>query len=125
MNPQNRQLIRFLLLIATALFVFGHWSTGCGTPAGVTEVTIQNLQYNPANLTIKKGDTVRWTNKDQTAHTSTSDDFQAGQDNPPAAWDSQPLNPGQTFDHQFDTAGTFPYHCSVHNYLKGTITVEE
>ncbi|MHB9054344.1 MAG: cupredoxin domain-containing protein [Thermoleophilia bacterium] len=105
--------------------MFGHWSTGCGTPAGVTAVTIQNLQYNPADLTIKKGDTVRWTNKDQTAHTSTSDDFQAGRDNPPTAWDSQPLNPGQTFDRQFDTAGTFPYHCSVHNYLKGTITVEE
>ena len=122
---KNLHPIAAAVLLVAAAFVLEFLFSGCGTPAGVVEVPIQNLQYNPADLTISKGTTVRWINRDQTAHTATSDDFQAGQQNPPTAWDSQPLSPGDTFDQQFDTVGSFPYHCSIHKYLKGTITVTE
>ncbi|MBI5884560.1 hypothetical protein HZB89_00510, partial [archaeon] len=37
------------------------------------EVSIQNYSFSPAELTIKKGDSVKWTNLDGVSHTATSD----------------------------------------------------
>lgn len=31
---------------------------------------------------------------------------------------------GQTYQHQFMTAGTFPYHCSFHSAMTGSVTVD-
>jgi plastocyanin len=81
------------------------------------DVTIQNFAFSPANLSIKAGDTVRWTNRDSTAyHTVTSDS--GGSE-----LISDVLGDGASFSHKFTTAGTFPYHCSIHTSMKGTITV--
>jgi plastocyanin len=33
------------------------------------------------------------------------------------------LTQNQTFTFTFTTAGTFPYHCSIHPYMKAKITV--
>ena len=82
--------------------------------AAAHSVSIANFAFAPANLTIAAGDTVTWTNNDQTAHTSTSDN---------GAWDSGPLQPGASFSHTFTTAGTFSYHCSIHPFMTATITV--
>ena len=30
---------------------------------------------------------------------------------------------GQTFSHTFAAAGSVPYHCSIHPFMKGTVTV--
>jgi len=83
--------------------------------ADATAVTIQNFAFSPASLTIKKGETVTWTNKDSTAHTVTSDNN---------VFSSNPLNNGQTFSFTFNNAGTFPYHCNIHPMMKATITVQ-
>lgn len=39
----------------------------------IVDVSIFNSAFDPANLTINAGDTVRWTNNDGRIHTSTSD----------------------------------------------------
>jgi plastocyanin len=113
-----------LLLAAVAL-------TSCAglppTPGG-DRVVIQDLKFLPSTLTVTKGTTVTWTNNDQTAHTVTSDDFPDPADTtatpPPGSFTSTVLNPGETYSHRFDQAGTVPYHCQIHSYLKGTVVVK-
>ena len=54
-------------------------------------------------------------NNDGTQHTVTSDT--AG------LFDSGYVNPGQTFSLAFPVAGTYHFHCAIHTYMTGTITV--
>ncbi|HET6924285.1 MAG TPA: cupredoxin family copper-binding protein [Candidatus Saccharimonadales bacterium] len=80
-------------------------------------VTIQNFAFSPANLTVPQGTAVTWTNKDSTAHTVTSDS------GGPFVLNSGTIEPGLTFSTTLNKTGTFPYHCSIHPNMKGTITV--
>jgi plastocyanin len=70
--------------------------------------------FNPASLTISAGTTVVWTNNGQAPHTTTSDT---------QIWESGTLNNGQSFSYQFNTPGTYPYHCEIHTSMQGTIVV--
>ncbi len=72
--------------------------------------------FNPATLTIKVGTQVVWTNTTDAAHTVTSD--MAG-----VFGTTGNLTQNQTFMFTFPAAGTFAYHCTVHPYMKATITV--
>lgn len=91
-------------------------STNTTTQGTTHQVTIQNFAFSPASLTINKGDTVVWTNKDSAPHTVTS---QTGNE-----LSSQTLSQGQTYSHTFNTAGTYDYYCTIHPYMKATITVQ-
>ena len=81
--------------------------------ASGTAVSIANFAFNPADVTVKVGQSVTWTNNDTTTHTVTGADF-----------DSGPLAPGATYSHTFATAGTFDYHCSIHTSMTGKVTVQ-
>lgn len=76
------------------------------------EISIVDFTYDPATLTVEKGTTVTWTNKDTVPHTVTSDTFT-----------SASMNPGQTYSFTFDTVGIFDYHCAFHPNMKGKIVV--
>jgi len=82
--------------------------------AAGTTAEIKGFAFVPPAVTAKVGDTITWTNNDTTAHTVTLDDKSV---------DSANIAPGATFSHAFTAAGTFPYHCSIHTTMKGTITV--
>jgi plastocyanin len=79
-------------------------------------VVIQNFSFKPAHITIKRGTTVRWINKDSTAHTVTA--------NKKRSFDSGRLGKGQRYTHTFKRAGKKPYHCEIHPHMKGRITVK-
>jgi plastocyanin len=81
---------------------------------GSSAVEMKDLAFNPASITVSSGSTVTWTNNDTTAHTVTFDDASA---------DSGARDPRSTFDHTFATAGTFAYHCNIHSFMHGTVTV--
>jgi plastocyanin len=81
------------------------------------DVTIENMAFTPASLTVKKGLTITWTNKDSLAHTVTSDSG--------SELSSGTIAPGSTYSHNFSTVGTYKYHCSIHPNMTGTITVTE
>lgn len=81
-------------------------------------VTIQNFAFSPATLTVKPGTTVTWTNQDSASHTVVS------ADGAPAAFQSGTLATGSTYQFTFATAGTYPYHCSIHPSMTGTIVVQ-
>ncbi|HVS78726.1 MAG TPA: cupredoxin family copper-binding protein [Candidatus Saccharimonadales bacterium] len=85
------------------------------TPQATNKVSIQNFAFSPASITVKKGTTVTWTNNDSTAHTVTADSG----DGP----NSQLLSQGQSYSFTFNQTGTFSYHCSIHTYMTGMVTV--
>jgi plastocyanin len=91
---------------------------GCGTaPApepekGVTDVLMRNVDFSPAVVTIKQGETVRWTNTDIVPHTATSGN--PGDADEGADFDSPFLGSGQSYRRQFDQAGEYIYYCRVH-----------
>ncbi len=92
----------------------GSTTTTAGGPTA--SVSIASFAFNPATLTVAAGTTVTWTNNDSTTHTVTST---AG----PASFDSGFVSPGGTFSFKFTQVGTYEYHCSIHTYMLGSVTV--
>jgi plastocyanin len=80
------------------------------------EVEIEDFAFSPATLTIKKGSTVKWTNKDDIGHTATSND---------GAFDSGILSKGQTYSFTFNEVGEFAYHCTPHPNMTAKVVVTE
>lgn len=70
--------------------------------------------YAPNKAKVAVGGTVTWKNVDSAAHTVTA---------PDGTFDSGLVMAGKTFSHKFGTAGTFNYACTVHPWMKGTVTV--
>lgn len=90
-----------------------------GNP-GTNEVFIQGMEFNPGTITVAVNSTVTWTNKDGVAHTVTSDTglFDSGSISSAGGYGG-----GGIYRHAFTTAGTFPYHCSFHASMTGTVIV--
>jgi plastocyanin len=97
---------------------------GAAVAATVRDVTIQNLSFNPASIKGKLGDSIKWTNADPFGHTSSSDGFNDGQGTVGVdLWHSGTIQSGGTFTFGFTVAGSFPYHCSIHSSMHGTVQV--
>ena len=112
---------------------------GTATPAGTTTgaaaaatltiptgaATPGNPAYEPASLTVKKGDAIDVVNKDSSPHTVTSgtglEDPNAGQ-----MFDTSIINAAASA--QLATAdleaGEYDFHCAVHPFMTGTLKVE-
>jgi cytochrome c oxidase subunit 2 len=84
-----------------------------------------NPAYSPDTLSVKKGDTIQITNKDTVPHTVTN-----GKDasDPTAGklFDTSLINAGSTAKLATTklSAGTYPFHCSVHPYMTGVLKVQ-
>jgi plastocyanin len=121
--------VLLVLLIAGALWVaalFGFasgyisgdpprqspYASGDDDPA---EITISGFDFGDP-ITVESGSAVRVTNRDSTAHTWTSLD---------GLFDSETIEPGESFEFSFDTAGTFDFLCVIHPQMTGTITVSD
>jgi plastocyanin len=72
--------------------------------------------FNPSPVEIKVGETVTWVNDDSARHSVTSKE---------RILDSGILAEGQSFSHTFDKAGEYPYFCSPHPTMVGTVVVTE
>ena len=83
--------------------------------AAPVQFQIKARNFHPTTVSVAPGTTVIWTNADAFGHTATSDT---------RLWDSGMLQPGQTFSHTFDKPGSYPYHCAVHTFMTGTVTVK-
>ena len=92
----------------------GEGGGGSGGKAGAGAVEIANFAFAPGSRSVKVGDSVKWTNQDGATHTVTADD---------GAFDSGNLADGKSFSFTFDQAGTFAYHCNVHQSMTGKVTV--
>jgi plastocyanin len=95
-----------------------------GAMAATTNVSIKNLAFTPATVTIIPGNPVHWSNDESfTSHTVTSDGIDSCCPNGPALFMSGTLAPGQTFDFTIVTGGQYKYHCSIHTSMHGTVNV--
>ena len=72
------------------------------------------MAFGPSRVTVGVGETVTWTFQDATAHTVTSDD---------GFFDTAPTSGGAGRTIRFRSAGTFPYHCSIHSMMVGRVSV--
>ena len=90
----------------------GGSSSAISIPMGAQ--ALGNRAFTPDDIEIDAGTTVTWTNTDSVAHTSTSN---------VSGWDSGIIGPGRQFSFTYQTAGTFPYHCTIHPGMVGTVVV--
>lgn len=98
---------------------------GSGTPGCETT----NECYLPYEVTIDVGGEVTWVNDDTVLHTVTAGDIKAdstltGTSYPNGFDSGYTFTNGKTFAHKFDTAGTYPYYCTVHPWMEGIVYVE-
>jgi plastocyanin len=85
------------------------------------EVSMEDITFKPADVTVPKGGTVTWTNDDAVGHDVTKSggpgpDFKSG--------DPGGMASGDTFEETFDTPGRIEYVCTVHPGMEGTVTVK-
>lgn len=97
--------------------------TGGGAAAGggkAVEVGMEDIAFQPADVTVAVGGTITWTNNESIPHDVTKvdgpgPDFSSGSGN---------MMEGDTFEQTFDAAGKIDYVCTVHPNMTATVTVE-
>lgn len=113
-------LVALCFGIPAILFQFRKHSTLAATGTGhqapvANEVLIQNMAFSPAIITVPLNATVRWSNQDGAAHTVTSTG---------GIFDSGNIGVGGMYMYQFTRAGSYPYKCSYHASMTGTVVVQ-
>ncbi|HYI79784.1 MAG TPA: plastocyanin/azurin family copper-binding protein [Thermoleophilaceae bacterium] len=94
-------------------------AAGGGAAAGKqVAIEVVDIDYDPKEATVEKGVTVKWTNTGKLPHTVTKDD------GPGPDFDSGTLQPGDTYEQTFDTAGKIGYLCTIHSGQTGSLTVQ-
>ena len=84
-----------------------------------------NPDYDPDELTVKKGDTITVNNEDTMPHTVTNGE--SGYDpNSGKLFDTSIINGGDSaeIDTSSVDAGAHPFYCMVHPYMTGSLTIE-
>jgi plastocyanin len=102
--------------------VSGLLLAGTAAPEGQTKpgaksvvVTIENVRFDPQELTVKSGERVTWVNKDLFPHSATADG---------KAFDSHSIAPTGTWTWVAGKPGTYTYTCTFHPTMKATIRVQ-
>lgn len=83
------------------------------TDVKIIDVEIKGFRFVPAVVSIRAGDKVRWTNRDDVAHTATGNGFDTGL-----------LEKDQRGEVLFDKAGSYAYSCTPHPGMRGKIIVQ-
>jgi len=78
------------------------------------DAQIQNFAFSPATINIKAGTTVTWKNMDSAPHTVTA---------LTGAFDSGSIATNSTFKFQFNTPGTYVYHCTIHSMMANATVI--
>ena len=76
--------------------------------------------YTPSKIVIKQGGSVTWVNEDVAFHSVTSGYY----DEPSEIFDSDYLDPEESFTFVFENIGTYDYFCTLHPWMKGQVIVE-
>ncbi|MBR7827332.1 cupredoxin domain-containing protein [Actinospica sp. MGRD01-02] len=92
-------------------------STGTTSAAAADTIVIKNFAFSPATLTVAPGTKVTVMNEDSVTHTLTSTAS-------PHAFDTGDIAAGATMTFTAPgKAGSYPYICTIHTYMHGTLTV--
>jgi plastocyanin len=108
-------LLTTVMVAALLLSAASPASSGKAPQPTSAEVKVDNFSFGPASLTVAVGTTVTWTNRDDIPHTVVSTD---------KVFKSKVLDTDEKFSFTFDKAGTYPYFCSVHPKMTGSVVVQ-
>ena len=86
-----------------------------GIQPGTVLVAARDSFFTPDTIHVGFHKPVRWTNEGTVIHTVVSDSGLFG---------SSDLSPTTWYQIQFDSVGTFSYHCSIHSGMTGTVIVD-
>lgn len=121
------------LLLATVALVITSFFTSIA-PAAAATVTVKmgadsgQLQFEPKDVTIKAGDTVKWVNNKLAPHNAVFD-----KDKVPSDVDATKIShknlvfsPGESYETTFNEPGVYSYYCEPHRGagMIGTVTVQ-
>jgi plastocyanin len=92
----------------------GGISGGGGGGGSGTNINVNDNFFDPSGLTVSVNDPVTWTWVGDSTHNVT---FVDGTTSPTQA-------NGGTYTRTFTTAGTYPYICTIHSGMSGTVTAQ-
>jgi plastocyanin len=87
-------------------------ASSASSPKAAVTVDMVGLEFEPARVTIERGETVKFVNRGEVTHNAKGKGFF-----------SRVVEPGGTYSHRFDSAGSFHYVCTFHPGMEGTLTV--
>jgi plastocyanin len=87
---------------------------GLAAEAPTRTVSMPGKAYEPDHLDVLVGTTVTWRNDDSINHTVTADED---------AFSSGYLPPGGSFSFTFGKQGRYAFHCVIHKFMKGEVSV--
>jgi plastocyanin len=100
------------LLAAAVVLVAVLVSTSAA--ASTAEITMPGKFFAPPDVDVLVGTTVTWRNTDSSTHTVTEDED---------VFDSGHIRPGGDFTRTFGTTGRFEFHCTIHRFMRGSVSV--
>ena len=109
-------LAAVLAAAASATSSGGSYGSGPNTSGGSTskQITVKNNLFDPSATTVPVGSTVTWTwAQGAVVHNVMFDDGQKSADQSTG-----------TYTRMFNTAGAYPYHCTIHPVMAGSVTVQ-
>ena len=80
----------------------------------VHDVAIRSFKFEPAQLQVHIGDTIRWTNHDVAPHTATADEF---------GWDTEEIAKDASGEITVTEGMETSYFCAFHPHMKGSIEI--
>jgi plastocyanin len=116
-----RNLACVAFVVASGMACIAVTRTAAGTEpnaaaADATEVKIDNFTFAPGTITVPKGTTVNWTNRDDIPHTVVAEDK--------TTFKSKALDTDDKFSYTFDKPGTYSYFCSLHPKMTAKVIVQ-
>ncbi len=104
-------------LLAALLLALASPASVAGEDANL--VVIKDFKFVPQHITISKGQTVTWENREKRQYHSVW--FEALDEYEPEDY----LFPEDTYERTFTETGKFPYRCGPHPEMTGSVTVVE
>jgi plastocyanin len=106
---------RLATLFLAVLFSAFSALSSAKSQSKVYTVDIDAVQFSPATLEVKAGDTVIWKNKDPFPHNVTAENqsFRSGD-----------IQSGQSWKFRAGKKGVFPYVCTLHPNMKAVLIVK-
>src|SRR5271156_3435401 len=109
----RRGMLRAALRLAGGMALLG--ATMRIAAADATEIGIDNFKFAPTPLTVPKGATVTWVNRDDIPHSIVCQALN---------FHSHPMDTDGTTSLTFEQAGTYEYVCGMHPFMRWRVIVQ-